>query len=74
MMLHKGDKFRMPGSGQRFRVAYVNECRAHCEPLDSISVTLGERTFEARGRATDIAPEAWVEDLVIDRRVRRRAT
>ncbi len=72
-MLHKGDKFRMPGTGQRFRVAYVNTCRAHCEPLDSKRVTVGERSFVARGAAVDIAPESFVDDLVTDRRVRRRA-
>lgn len=69
-MLRRGQRFSI--GAQRFRVAYVNESRAHCVGVAKQSVTVndrktgGTRTFTAERRITiDISPESAVELLEV---------
>jgi hypothetical protein len=64
--LKKGRMFWM--DGHHWRVAYVNESRAHCVSEERVTVSVdsqtGPRTFIAtRRRHADISPNAWVEGL-----------
>jgi cellulose synthase/poly-beta-1,6-N-acetylglucosamine synthase-like glycosyltransferase len=64
--LKKGQTFWM--DGHQWRVAYVNESRAHCVSEERVTVSVdspkGPRTFTAtRRRHADISPNAWVEGL-----------
>lgn len=68
VMLRRGQRFQM--GAQKFRVAYVNESRAHCVGVEKRSVTVndrktgGTRTFEAQSKVCiDISPNAAVELL-----------
>lgn len=72
-MIRAGQTFLL--DGERFRVAYVNQSRAHCvsEQIRTVTVTdrkTGQaRTFEAPVRHTlDISPDT---DLALLREVSR---
>lgn len=67
-MLRRGQQFSM--GTQRFRVAYVNESRAHCVCVERRTVTVTDRktgrprTFKATSAVTlDVSPNAVVELL-----------
>ena len=68
MMLRKGQRFMV--AGQRYRVEYVNGCRAHCVAIAQKTVTIHDaktgcdRTFRASVVKTlDISPDSHVEGL-----------
>lgn len=67
-MLRRGQRFSI--GDRKYRVAYVNESRAHCVSVTKQSVTVNNRksglsrTFEAERKvALDISPESAVELL-----------
>lgn len=67
-MLRPGQVFHL--NGARWRVAYVNESRAHCVSVATRTVTVRdrrtgqERTFQAHSRETlDISPNSELEVL-----------
>lgn len=67
-MLHRGQRFVM--DGQKWRVEYVNECRAHCVGSIRRVVTKQDRktgtsrTFTvSAAQSIDISPNAEVEGL-----------
>jgi hypothetical protein len=66
MTLHRGQRFAL--GPHRYRVAYVNDSRAHCIATVKQPVTVrgkdGTRTFTAERRITiDISPNSAVELL-----------
>lgn len=67
-MLRKGQTFML--NGDRWKVVYVNQSRAHCVCLTTRTVTVadartgGTRTFTARKAASlDISPNAELDLL-----------
>ena len=67
-MLRRGQRFTI--GAQRWRVAYVNACRAHCVSESTRVVTVldqrtgADRTFTATSAATlDISPDSQVDLL-----------
>lgn len=78
MSLRRGQRFQL--GAQKFRVAYVNESRAHCVGVVKQSVTVNDRksgsarTFEAERKVTiDISPESAVDLLGKERSQQRGA-
>ena len=71
--LQRRDLIRMP-DGSRWRVDYVNECRAHIRQLAGRRVQIGERTFQAPGRTLDISPHSYVDLVKRDARIARKAS
>ena len=67
-LLHAGQRFTM--GGRRWRVAYVNESRAHCVSTERRLVQIRDRrtgavrAFKAKMRdAIDISPNSFLEGL-----------
>ncbi len=69
--LRRRDRIRLAPGGPIYIVEYVNSCRAHCRQETGQTVTIGDRSFEATGRTTDIAPTAIVQIISRDRRIRK---
>ena len=56
--LRKGQRFVL--NGEKYRVLYINDCRAAAQLVDSVPVTVNGRTFRPASRIVSVSANSEV--------------